>query len=103
MVEVDSNNRICYSFWCRVEFYIAVVTEALRDFYIQWLGKLQDVVDANELYGRLIAENAKNLRIMQAQLKRLFDHKVLFLFFVYKYCNLIFHNDKVLLVLITCD
>uniref|UniRef100_A0A1I8F0V4 Tripeptidyl-peptidase 2 n=1 Tax=Wuchereria bancrofti TaxID=6293 RepID=A0A1I8F0V4_WUCBA len=51
------------------------MNEALRDFYVQWLGKLQDVVDANDLYGHLIAENPKNLRIMQAQLKRLFDHK----------------------------
>ncbi|VDN86725.1 unnamed protein product [Brugia pahangi] len=51
------------------------MNEALRDFYVQWLGKLQDVVDANDLYGHLIAENPKNLRIMQAQLKRLFDHR----------------------------
>ncbi|KAL3990463.1 Tripeptidyl peptidase II family protein [Acanthocheilonema viteae] len=47
------------------------MNEALRDFYIQWLGKLQDVMDANDLYSHLIAENPKNLRIMQAQLKRL--------------------------------
>uniref|UniRef100_A0A915PW83 Tripeptidyl-peptidase 2 n=1 Tax=Setaria digitata TaxID=48799 RepID=A0A915PW83_9BILA len=51
------------------------MNEALRDFYIQWLGKLQDVADANDLYDHLIAENPKNLRIMQAQLKRLFDNK----------------------------
>lgn len=62
---------------------ILIVTEALRDFYVQWLGKLQDVVDANDLYGHLIAENPKNLRIMQAQLKRLSDNKVLS-YFLYK-------------------
>ncbi|KAM3727921.1 Tripeptidyl-peptidase [Dirofilaria immitis] len=51
------------------------MNEALREFYVQWLGKLQDIMDANDLYDHLIAENPKNLRIMQAQLKRLSDNK----------------------------
>ncbi|VDK58046.1 unnamed protein product [Anisakis simplex] len=56
------------------------MNDSLRDAQIAWLSKLKNPSEADELFEKLIAQYPNHLPLMQAQLKRLGDKKVRFLF-----------------------
>lgn len=56
---------------------IKVFAEALRDSQIMWMAKLKNPSEANELFEKLSVQYPNHLPLIQAQLKRLCDTKVI--------------------------